>query len=123
VTLSSVDALGNISSSSATVTISSALATNREADGDGATADAQQSLTNPRFRVAKQDTALVAKKAPLGTTFHFTLSAVAQLKIAITRARQDFERNATVSHQTPGLPEHTQALHMYPHRRYADASE
>jgi alpha-tubulin suppressor-like RCC1 family protein len=44
------------------------------------------SLTNRRFRVAKKDTAISAKKAPLGTTFRFTLSAPAKLQIAITRS-------------------------------------
>jgi Carboxypeptidase regulatory-like domain len=43
------------------------------------------SLTNKRFRVAKKDTALVAK-APLGTSFRFTLSAPSRLLIAITRS-------------------------------------
>jgi DNA-binding beta-propeller fold protein YncE len=44
------------------------------------------SLTNRRFRVAKKDTAISAKKAPLGTTFRFTLSAAAKLRIVITRS-------------------------------------
>jgi hypothetical protein len=44
------------------------------------------SLTNGRFRVAKTNTAVSAKKAPLGTTFRFTLSAAAKLQIAITRS-------------------------------------
>jgi hypothetical protein len=43
------------------------------------------SLTNKRFRVAKRPTAIFARKAPLGTTFRFTLSAPAKLTIAITR--------------------------------------
>ncbi len=44
------------------------------------------SLTNKRFRVANKDTAVSAKKAPLGTRFRFTLSAVAKLQIRITRS-------------------------------------
>jgi hypothetical protein len=43
-------------------------------------------LTNKRFRVAKQATAISARKAPLGTSFRFTLSAAAKLQIAITRS-------------------------------------
>ena len=43
------------------------------------------SLTHTRFRVAKQATAISAKKTPLGTTFRFTLSAGAKLQITITR--------------------------------------
>jgi hypothetical protein len=44
------------------------------------------SLSNRRFGVAPQPTALSAmkKKAPRGTTFRFTLSAQAQVRIAIT---------------------------------------
>jgi DNA-binding beta-propeller fold protein YncE len=42
------------------------------------------SLANKRFRVGKQATAISAKKTPLGTTFRFTLSAVAKLQITIT---------------------------------------
>jgi alpha-tubulin suppressor-like RCC1 family protein len=42
------------------------------------------SLTNKRFRVAKQTTAISARKAPLGTAFRFTLSAAATLQITIT---------------------------------------
>jgi hypothetical protein len=42
------------------------------------------SLANKRFRVAKGATAISAK-APLGTTFMFTLSAAAKLQIAITQ--------------------------------------
>ena len=43
------------------------------------------SLTNRRFRVARTSTAISAKKAPIGTAFHFTLSAGATVKIKITR--------------------------------------
>ena len=42
------------------------------------------SLTNKRFRVAKTNTAISAKKTPLGSTFRFTLSAAAKLQITIT---------------------------------------
>jgi Carboxypeptidase regulatory-like domain len=49
-------------------------------------------LTNPRFRVAKQATALTAKKAPLGTVFRFTLSAPSSLQIAITRSAPGLRR-------------------------------
>jgi YVTN family beta-propeller protein len=43
------------------------------------------SLTNRRFRVGRQATAVSAAKAPIGTAFRFTLSAPAKLQIAITR--------------------------------------
>jgi hypothetical protein len=50
------------------------------------------SLTNKRFRVASQPTAISAKKtrkpvkAPQGTSFRFTLSAAAGVQIAIARS-------------------------------------
>ncbi len=44
------------------------------------------SVTNKRFRVGKQATAISARKAPRGTKFRFTLSAPAKLRIAITRS-------------------------------------
>jgi hypothetical protein len=45
---------------------------------------ANAGLTHRRFRVAKQATAITASKAPLGTTFRFTLSTRASLQITIT---------------------------------------
>jgi hypothetical protein len=42
-------------------------------------------MTNRRFRVAKASTAISAGKAPLGTSFRFTLSGAARVKIKITR--------------------------------------
>src|SRR5262249_28521555 len=50
------------------------------------------SLTNRRFRVAKQATASSAAKVPLGTRFHFTLSAAAKLQITITRSAGGLRR-------------------------------
>jgi hypothetical protein len=44
------------------------------------------SLTNKRFRVASKSTAISAKKAPLGTTLRFALSAAAKVQVAITRS-------------------------------------
>jgi hypothetical protein len=44
------------------------------------------SLTHRSFRVSMQATAISAGKAPLGTSFDFTLSAGATVKITITRA-------------------------------------
>jgi CSLREA domain-containing protein len=42
-------------------------------------------LTNKRFRVGPRATAISARKAPLGTTFVFTLSVPARLQITLTR--------------------------------------
>jgi hypothetical protein len=39
-------------------------------------------LTNKRFRVAKRDTAILAKKAPLGTSIHLALSEASKLQRA-----------------------------------------
>ena len=44
------------------------------------------SLTNKRFRVARRDTAISAAKIPLGTSFRFVLSALADVRIAFTRS-------------------------------------
>jgi hypothetical protein len=41
-------------------------------------------MTHRRFRVGKQATAISAKKTPLGTSFRFTLSTAAKLRITIT---------------------------------------
>jgi hypothetical protein len=49
-------------------------------------------MTNRRFRVAKTSTAILAKKAPRGTTFRFTLSAAAKLQIAFTRSAPGLRR-------------------------------
>ena len=43
------------------------------------------SITNRRFRVARASTAISAGQAPLGTSFRFTLSGTATVKIKITR--------------------------------------
>jgi hypothetical protein len=42
-------------------------------------------LTNKRFKVSRQDTAVSARKTPLGTSFRFTLSTSAKVEIAIAR--------------------------------------
>ena len=84
VTLSSVDALGNIGSASATIAISLAHTTPATTNTLPTLTDV--SMTNRRFRVSKRATAISAKKIPLGTSFHFTLSAAAKLRIAISRS-------------------------------------
>ena len=50
------------------------------------------SLTNKRFRVGRQATAISAKKAPIGTSFRFTLSVPARLQIAITHSAPGLRR-------------------------------
>jgi hypothetical protein len=49
-------------------------------------------LTNRRFRVGKQATAISAAHTPLGTRFHFTLSAAAKIQITITRSARGLRR-------------------------------
>lgn len=49
-------------------------------------------LTNKRFRVAKRDTAILAKKAPLGTSIHLALSEASKLQIVITRSAPGLRR-------------------------------
>jgi hypothetical protein len=83
-TVSSVDALGGTSSVSVEVTIYP------QTEPTPATAPklTRVSLTNKRFHIARQRTAVAAKKAPLGTSFRFTLSAAAKLTITIKQVRQ-----------------------------------
>jgi hypothetical protein len=89
VTVTSTDALGNATSASASVAI----------DGDEKTGPAPVTpstprltgayLTNTRFRVAKQPTAVSAsarRRSPQGTSFRFTLSEAAQVQILFTRS-------------------------------------
>jgi hypothetical protein len=92
VTLTSADVLANTTSASATIAIVPAPTTTVKATRRQPPTLTAASLTNRRFRVAKKDTAISAKKAPLGTTFRFTLSAPAKLKIAITRSAPGLRR-------------------------------
>ncbi len=49
-------------------------------------------LTNTRFRVGAGSTAIVARRAPVGTAFKFKLTAAASLRIAITRSLAGLRR-------------------------------
>jgi alpha-tubulin suppressor-like RCC1 family protein len=49
-------------------------------------------LTNKRFRVGGKDTAISARRAPVGTSFRFTLSAAASVQIKITRSAAGLRR-------------------------------
>lgn len=61
------------------------------------------SLTNKRFRVSKQDTAVSARKAPLGTGFRFTLSAAAKVAIEIVHPAPGLRRGHACVAPTPKL--------------------
>jgi len=90
VTVTGADVLGNTTSASGVIAI--AAAPSPPPSPPMLTA---ASLTNKRFRVARQSTAISAKKprkAPLGTSFRFTLSAAARLEISITRSAQGLRR-------------------------------
>jgi PKD repeat protein len=78
VTVTSVDALGNSTSATATVTVTPCSCRSPLLLGNA-------HLTNRRFRVARQATA-ISSRAPLGTRFAFTLSAPAAVRITITRS-------------------------------------
>jgi hypothetical protein len=91
VTVTATDAVGNASSTTRTITIGPA-APVPVAPGPVAPTPAPQisraRLTHPRFRVARQPTAVTAAKAAKparGSAFVFTLSSEASVKIAITR--------------------------------------
>jgi alpha-tubulin suppressor-like RCC1 family protein len=49
-------------------------------------------LTNKRFRVGGKDTAISARRWPVGTAFRFTLSAAASVQIKITRSAAGLRR-------------------------------
>jgi hypothetical protein len=49
-------------------------------------------LTNKRFRVGKKSTAISARKAPVGTSIRFRLSALAKVQVAITRSAKGLRR-------------------------------
>ena len=49
-------------------------------------------LTNKRFRVARNATAISAKSSPLGTSFRFTLSTPSKIQILITRSAAGLRR-------------------------------
>ncbi|MBA3807915.1 MAG: PKD domain-containing protein [Solirubrobacterales bacterium] len=85
VTLASADALGNTTSTSATIAIAKAPPLTPPLT-------LSASLTNKRFRVARKGTAISARKVPQGTTFRFTLSAAATLQIAITHSARGLRR-------------------------------
>jgi hypothetical protein len=68
------------------------------------------SMTNKRFRVAKRSTAILAKKAPVGTIFRFTLSAPAKLTITITRTAPGLRRGHSCLAPTSKL-RHKHAKH------------
>jgi DNA-binding beta-propeller fold protein YncE len=54
----------------------------------------QLSLTNRRFRVGRRRTPLVALRVPVGTTFRYTLSEPATVRVAIQRRRAGRWRRA-----------------------------
>ena len=50
------------------------------------------SLTNKRFRAGKKNTAVSARKAPVGTSFRFRLSALASVRVTITHSAKGLRR-------------------------------
>ncbi len=61
------------------------------------------SLTNRRFRAAKANTAVFAKKTPLGTSFRFTLSTQATLQIKLTQTASGLRRGRSCRAPSPRL--------------------
>jgi hypothetical protein len=88
VTLTSADVLGNTSSTSAAVQITgSVLGSKAPVVVPVAPKITGAHLSATRFRVSPQATAISAKaKAPRGTSFHFTLSEAAKLKVVFQRS-------------------------------------
>jgi len=88
-TLTSADVLGNATSTPATITIAAGQINGTTQPPTLSSA----SLTNKRFRVAKEDTAISAMRLPRGTIFRFTLSAAAKLQITLTRSTAGLRRS------------------------------
>ena len=61
------------------------------------------SISNKRFRVGKKNTAISARKAPIGTSFRFTLSAAAKVQITITRSASGLRRGHSCVAPTTSL--------------------
>ncbi len=88
-TLTTADVLGNATSTVATVTIAPApIKTAKPPPPVLRSA----SMTNKRFRVGRKNTAISAKKTPVGTSFRFTLSATARVQITFTRLAAGLRR-------------------------------
>jgi hypothetical protein len=112
VTVTSADVLGNTTSASAGVAIA----------GGGKAAPAPTPsapsltgvhLTHTRFRIAKQPTAVSAsarRKPPLGTSFRFTLSEAAKVRIAFTHSAPGLRSAGRCVVPTPRL-KHRHAPH------------
>ena len=92
VALSSADALGNPASTAGSVAIAPAAVPQSSTSSAPPPAISGAKLTNRRFRVAKQNTAISARKAPLGTSFRFTLSSAAKVQIVITTTTPGLRR-------------------------------
>jgi hypothetical protein len=88
-TLTSADVLGNATSTFATVTIAP---TPIKTAKPPPPALSSASMTNKRFRVGRKNTAISAKKTPVGTSFRFTLSATARVQITFTRLTAGLRR-------------------------------
>ena len=81
-------------------------------------------LTNKRFRVGRKSTAISARRAPVGTSFRFTLSARATVQVTITRSATGLRARAQLrrsNEQAEAGPR--QALHPHHHRGHPDTRE
>ena len=107
VTVTSADVLGNTTSTSASVAIDGG---EKAAPGAAPSLSAptltDARLTNTRFRLAKQPTAVSARarrRPPLGTSFRFTLSAAARVQIVFTRSAPGLRSTGRCVAPTPRL--------------------
>jgi hypothetical protein len=91
-TVTSSDVLGNATTASGSVSIAAPIATSIQRSVPSVPARVALTLTGARlsasrFRIAKMPTAIAAKaKVPQGTSFRFTLSQAAKVKIEFTRS-------------------------------------
>ena len=110
VTVTSTDVLGNTTSATDTISVGPAMnVVPCACDPSRVSLLYGAHLTNKRFRVARQATAISAG-APLGTRFAFTLSAPARLRITITRTTTGLRRHRNCLAPTATLTD-THAKH------------
>jgi hypothetical protein len=86
-TVTSEDVLGNATSSSQTIFLSPGAATRPRQP-----VISNARLTNGRFRVARRATAVMSRRASLGTVFRFSLSARATVQVGLTHATAGLRR-------------------------------
>ncbi len=103
VTLTSADALGNTSNSSTTITVESAPPLNGGPPAAAPPRISAARMTHKRFSVARRRTAISASRTHQGTAFLFTLSADANVRVAIAAPANGLRDGGTCTTPTARL--------------------